>query len=189
MLIIVIIMDDKLTLFLKRSKTNHLFQNIKDDDAQITIDYVAGISIFLLTVAFIFQFSYGLFTPFQTYSDEITLASNRASTILVDRLLAADRSGAMSVIDQGKLHYFNNTKLNYSNKTTYRNTLDELGLNSSEIIYDMSIAVTNLNNIRMNQSGPELPDKQDIGQTRRLVLIVNYSTGYNETAYIYVRVW
>ena len=29
----------------------------------------------------------------------------------------------------------------------------------------------------------------DIGQTRRLVLIINSSTGYSETAFISVRVW
>ncbi len=83
--------------------------NVKGEGAQITIDYVAGMSIFLLTVAFVFQFMYGLFTPFQSGSDEVTLAADRASTILVERLLVADRAGAMSVIDQGKLIYFNNT--------------------------------------------------------------------------------
>ncbi|HWR26334.1 MAG TPA: hypothetical protein VN316_00495, partial [candidate division Zixibacteria bacterium] len=153
-----------------------------------TIDYVAGMSIFLLTVAFVFQFMYGLFTPFQSSSNEITLASDRVSTILVDRLLA-DRSGALSVVDQSKLFYFNNTKLNYSNRTSYKNSLGELGLNSSEIFFDMNISVARLNESIMNQSGPELPEKLDVGQTRRLVLILNSSTGYNESAYILVRVW
>ncbi len=187
-LMISIIMHSRLAIIPKCIHT-HIFHKINEDSAQITIDYVAGISIFLLTVAFVFQFTYGVFTPFQTYSEEITLASNRASTILVDRLLVADGSEALSVINQGKLYYFNNTKLNNSNKTTYRNTLDELGLNSSEKIFDMNLSVTKLDNSKMNQSGPELPDNQDIGQTRRLVLIVNSTTGFNETAYIYVRVW
>ncbi len=161
----------------------------KGESAQITIDYVAGISIFLLTVAFVFQFMYGLFTPFESYSDEIMLAAGRASTVLVERLLAADNSGGMNIIDQGKLYYFNNTKLNQSDQALYKNTLGELGLYGTEIIFDANMSVLRLNGSIMNQSGPALPENTDIGQRRRLVLIINSSTGYNETAYISVRIW
>ena len=165
-------------------------KDVKGEGAQITIDYVAGMSIFLLTVAFVFQFMYGLFAPFQSGSDEVTLAADRASTILVERVLVADGAGAMSVIDQGKLIYFNNTKLNVSNQISYTNTLRELGLFSKESVFDMNISVANFTNPNSPmQSGPELPDNLDIGQTRRFVLIVNTSTGYNETAIISVRVW
>lgn len=166
-------------------------KDVKGEGAQITIDYVAGMSIFLLTVAFVFQFMYGLFAPFQSGSEEVTLAADRTSTILVERMLVADRAGAMSVIDQGKLIYFNNTKLNVSNQTSYTNTLRELGLFSKESVFDMNVSVANLTypDKPMNQSGPELPDNLDVGQTRRFVLIVNTSTGYNETAIISVRVW
>jgi len=164
---------------------------VKGEGAQVTIDYVAGIGIFLLTVAFVFQFMYSLFAPFQSGSDEVTLAADRASTILVERILAADRAGAGSVIDQGKLYYFNNTRLNRSDQTNYNNALGELGLFSKEIIFDVNISVANLTypSSPMNQSGPELPENIDIGQTKRLVLIVNSSTGYNETIIISVRVW
>ena len=166
-----------------------LIQDKNNNCAQMTIDYVAGMGIFLLSVAFVFQFMYVLFTPFQSNSDVITLASDRASMILVDRLLAADGSVGSSVVDQGKLYYFNNTKFNHSNMTIYRNTLGELGLDSSEIIFDMNLSVEGLNGNIMNSSGPVVPENLDIGQTRRLVLIVNSSTGYNESAFISVKVW
>ncbi len=188
MLIILIIMD-KRAFFLKSFRTNQIFPKMKDDSAQITIDYVTGMGIFLLTVAFVFQFMYGLFTPFQSSSDEIKLASDRASTILVDRLLIAERARVPGVVDQGKLYYFNNTKLNPSNGAMYRNALDELGLNSSEIIFDMNLSVTGVDGSIMYQSGPVLPDNINVGQKKRLVLIVNSSNGYNGTAYISVRVW
>ncbi len=164
---------------------------MKGEGAQTTIDYIAGMGIFLLAVAFVFQFMYGLFIPFQSGSEEVTLAADRASTILVERMLVADRAGAMSVIDQSKLIYFNNTKLNVSNQTSYTSTLRELGLSSDKAVFDMNISVANLTypDKPMNQSGPELPDNLDIGQTRRFILIVNTSTGYNETAIISVRVW
>ncbi|MCZ7357457.1 MAG: hypothetical protein O8C66_08015 [Candidatus Methanoperedens sp.] len=162
---------------------------MKDDKAQMTIDYAAGMGIFLLAVAFVFQFIYGLFIPFQSGSDEVVLAADRVSTVLVERLLVADKAGAMNIIDQGKLYYFNNMKLNHSNQTYYNNELGELGLLSNEIIFDVNISATRLDGSIMNQSGPELPENINIGQSKRLVLIVNSSTGYNESAIISVRVW
>ncbi len=171
-------------------------ERYSNDRAQTTIDYMVGMSIFLLTVAFVFQFMNSLFAPFGTTSDDVTLAADRASTVLVERLLIADKSGAMSIIDEGKLNYFNNTRLNYTNKTTdsnnktnYQNALDELGLLSEYIIYDMNMSVTDLNGSKMYISGPELLDDVDIGQTRRLVLIVNSTTGNQTRALLYVRVW
>ncbi|MCZ7362595.1 MAG: hypothetical protein O8C58_04565 [Candidatus Methanoperedens sp.] len=164
---------------------------MKEDSAQINIDYVAGISIFLLAVAFVFQFMNGLFIPFQSGSDEVTLAANSAGTILVERMLVADRSGTINVIDQGKLNYFINSKLNHSNLTAYNNALLELGLFSNDTVLDVNISVAKLASpdTPMNQTGPQLPENIDIGQNKRLILIVNSSTGYNETAIVSVRVW
>jgi hypothetical protein len=162
---------------------------VKSDSAQITIDYLAGIGIFLLSVVFVFQFMYGLFIPFQSGSDKVTLAADRAATVLVERMLIADNPGAMNAIDQGKLYYFNNTKLNYSSQANYTNTLREIGLFSNQTVFDLNISVAYTSGAIMNQSGPALPDNTDIGQTKRMVLIVNSSTGYNETAILSVRVW
>jgi hypothetical protein len=165
--------------------------------AQMTIDYVAGMAIFLLAVAFVFQFMYGLFIPFQSSLDEVTLAADRASTTLVERLLVADNAGAMNAIDQGKLYYFNNFKLNHSNQTAYNTNLSEIGLYcaSATTVFDVNVSVAYVNGTLMNQtgltnpSGPSLPENIDIAQTKRLVLIVNSSTGYKETAILSVRVW
>lgn len=173
-----------------------IMKNFSNERAQTTIDYMVGMSIFILSVAFVFQFMNSLFAPFQTASDDVTLAADRASMILVERLLAADRSGAISIIDQGKLDYYNYTRLNYSNKTIYNNNLtnyqkalDELGLLSENIVFDVNMSVTYLNGTIMYMSGPELLENVDIGQTRRLVLIVNSTTGYQERAVVFVRVW
>lgn len=163
----------------------------KNESAQITIDYITGIGIFLLSVFFVYQFMQGLFIPFQSGSDKVTLAADRAATVLVERFLHVDKSGELNVIDQGKLFYFNNTRLNYSNLTSYNDALRELGLFSNEAVFDLNISIAKLTspNIPMNQSGPALPETTDIGQTKRLVLIINSSTGYNETAILSVRVW
>lgn len=164
-----------------------------DNCAQMTIDYIAGMGIFLIAVAFVFQFIYGLFIPFQSSSEAVTLAADRASTILVERLLIADKSGASNVIDQGKLDYFINIKLNsHSNPQAYDDALHELGLFSRETYtFDLNVSVSNLTNpdVPMSRGGPVIPEKTSIGQTTRFVMVVNTSTGYNETAIISVRVW
>lgn len=170
---------------------------LKNSKAQINIDYIAGIGIFLLAVFFVFQFIYSIFTPFQSSSDQVTLAADRAGTVLVERMLHADRSRELNVLDQGKLYYLNNTMLNYSNLTGYNAALQEIGLFSNESVFDLNISVAYMNGTIMNQngtgfpllSGPALPETTDIGQIKRLVLIVNSSTGYNETAIISMRVW
>ncbi len=164
---------------------------MKSDCAQITIDYITGIGIFLLSVFFVFQFMHGLFIPFQSGSDKVTLDADRAATVLVERFLHVDKSGELNVIDQGKLYYFTNTRLKYSDQTSYNDALRELGLFSNEAVFDLNISVANLTypNTPMYQSGPALPETTDIGQTKRMVLIINSSTGYNETAILLVRVW
>jgi hypothetical protein len=53
----------------------------------------------------------------------------------------------------------------------------------------MNMSVTDLNGSKMYIGGPELLENVDIGQTRRLVLIVNSSTGNQTRALLYVRVW
>ncbi len=157
---------------------------MKSDSAQITIDYIAGIGIFLLSVVFVFQFVYGLFI-FQSGSDKVTLAADRASTMLVERMLAADKPGAMNAIDEGKLSNFY-IKLN-NNET---DVLKEIGLFSNQTVFDLNISVVNLtSNSLINHSGPALPDNTDIGQTKRMVLIVNSTNGNQTYAIFSVRVW
>ncbi len=171
----------------------------------MTLDYIAGIGIFLLAVFFVFQFVYGLFIPFQSGSDKATLAADRAATVLVEQMLHADSSVGLNVINQSKLDSFD---------ATNSNTLNALGLNSTQTVFDLNVSVTNLTsannpnlvymynfyssstfenspsaNKPMYQSGPPLPTEgTDIGQTKRLVLILNSSTGY-KTAILSVRVW
>ncbi len=164
--------------------------SVKCDSAQISIDYIVGIGIFIVAITFVFQFMFTIFAPFQSNSDEMTLAADRASTIIVERLIKAEKSGTLNVVDQGKLYQLNNSKLNYSNQTAYNNILSEIGLISREMSYDLNMTVSYTNNgTLLNFSGPALPTHADIAQTKRFVLITNSSTGYNQTAYISVRVW
>ncbi|MCZ7383712.1 MAG: hypothetical protein O8C63_03060 [Candidatus Methanoperedens sp.] len=157
----------------------------KSESAQVTIDYITGIGIFLLAVIFVFQFVYGLFVPFQSGSDKATLAADRAGTVLVERLLHADKASELNVIDEGKLSNFY-VKL----KNNETDVLKQIGLFSNQTFFDLNISVVNItSNSLMNQSGPALPETTDIGQTKRLVLIVNPTNGNQTYAIMSVRVW
>lgn len=159
---------------------------MKSENAQVTIDYITGMGIFLISIAFVFQFTNTLFIPFHSGSDEVTLAADRASTVLVERILRAEGAETMNVVEQSKLESFINvTEFNRTNG------LRELGLFSEFIIFDLNVSVTNLTNpvAPMYSGGLELPDNTNVGQASQLVLVVNSSTGYNETAIISVRVW
>lgn len=159
---------------------------MKSENAQVTIDYITGMGIFLISIAFVFQFTNTLFIPFHSGSDEVTLAADRASTVLVERILRAEGAETMNMIEQSKLESFINvTEFNRTNG------LGELGLFSEFIIFDLNVSVTNLTNpgAPMYSGGLELPDNTNVGQASQLVLVVNSSTGYNETAIISVRVW
>ncbi|MBE0522149.1 MAG: hypothetical protein IBX39_07800 [Candidatus Methanoperedenaceae archaeon] len=160
-----------------------------DDNAQVTIDYITGIGIFLISIAFVFQFMYTLFIPFHSGTDEAVVAADRASLVLVERVLRAEDSGTLNVVELSRLESFITTKLNFSNDTNYNNGLREAGLFSNHIIFDLNVSVTSLSGDTMYEGGPELPDNTNIGQASQVVLLVNTSTGYSEPAVISVRVW
>lgn len=161
----------------------------KNDDAQMSVDYIAGISIFLIAVMFVFQFVHGLFIPFKSGSDSVTLSADRVSTVLIERYLAVNKSNMIGTVDQGKLLHLTDVKLNISNYSEYKKTLKEVGLFNTEVIYDLNVSVMRFDNSIMSKGGPSLPNNIDIGQTKRMVLIINKSTDYNETAFVEVRVW
>ena len=158
---------------------------MKNDCAQVTIDYIAGIGIFLLSVVFVFQFVYGLFIPFQSGSNEVTLAADRAGTVLVEQMLHAAGTTSMNVIDERKLSDF---YIELNNNET--DALKKIGLFSDQMVFDLNVSVVNLtSNSLINQSGQALPQNTDIGQAKRMVLIVNSTNGNQTYAFFSVRVW
>ncbi|PSQ46058.1 hypothetical protein BRD15_10170 [Halobacteriales archaeon SW_6_65_15] len=56
--------------------------------AQTSIDFVVGMSVFLLTVAFVVAFLPGVFEPFTTSDEGDVLTADRTASLLVEQLLA-----------------------------------------------------------------------------------------------------
>lgn len=56
-------------------------------DGQTSLDFLIGITIFLLAFIFVFAFIPKMFTPFVSNSDQLTMAADRAAEALVESVL------------------------------------------------------------------------------------------------------
>lgn len=154
-----------------------------DSKGQITIDYLIGITIFLFAVLFIFNYTSGIFTPFHSNSDEITLIADRTSTALVEKILSEGDETVPNLVNKAKVDTFFGEL-----DTNYESTVDYLGLTGSYLRYDLNVTMENQTSV-MNTAGKVIPSGVNVGQTRRIVLIKNDATGGTELAIISFRVW
>lgn len=154
-----------------------------DDRAQISIDYLAGMGFFLLTLSFVFQFTSGLFTPFFSNSDETSLVADRVSMMLVDNVLSDNKTSG--VLNRDKTMDFLTNQLNTANYTT---TLRNLGLKGSYISYDLNVSLISLDGSGDFSGGLKLPGTTNIGQTKRTVVFID-SSGSRQRYLLGVRVW
>ncbi len=165
------------------NKPNLLNRKLRrNDEGQVTIDYLMGITIFIVALFFIFQYSAGLFTPFQSNSDEITLVADRVATSITEKEISAGNINTPNLIDGDKTNdYFDLLSSNYENEA------DALGLRGEYHRYELNVTLDNSTEVRM--AGKALPFSDNIGQTKRIVLIEDSDTGETETAILSVRVW
>lgn len=153
-----------------------------DDNGQITVDYLVGITIFLLSLVFVFQYTNGLFTPFESSSDEVTMIADRvATTVVEDRISIGDPQTSNMVSSSLMADLF--TQLD----TNYISTRNLLGLNGTFFCYDLNVSLENSTKI-ISCAGRTLPQVGSIGQTKRIVL-VDDNSGNTQTAILSFRVW
>lgn len=153
-----------------------------DESGQITIDYLVGITIFLLALVFVFQYATGLFTPFESSSDEVTMIADRvATTVVEDRINTGDPHTSNMVSSSLMANFF--TQLD----TNYASTQNSLGLNGTFFCYDLNVSLENSTKV-ISCTGKPLPQVGSIGQTKRIVLVED-SSGNKQTAILSFRVW
>ncbi|WP_440953520.1 DUF7287 family protein [Methanococcoides sp. FTZ1] len=155
-----------------------------NDEGQVTIDYLMGITIFIVALFFIFQYSAGLFTPFQSNSDEVTLVADRVATSITEKEISAGDIRTPNLIDEDKTNDYFDNKLSDNG---YYTEIENLGMRGEYHRYDLNVTLENSTDIRM--AGKPLPLSDNIGQTKRIVLIEDSDTGETETAILSVRVW
>lgn len=159
-----------------------LFDNNK---AQIAIDYLVGITIFLLAVFFVFQYTSGLFTPFESDSDEITLVADRVATTIIENEMSAQSITTPTLANKTRVERF---MLNDMPNPNYNSTIHTLGLSGGFYSYNLNVTIENSTST-MYIAGEELPYYGNIGQTKRVVLLEDVSAGTIETVIVSVRVW
>lgn len=157
-----------------------------DSRGQITIDYLISITIFLLAIVFVFNYTSGIFTPFQSNSDEVTLIADRVSTSAVEKRMSAGDEGLPNLVNDTKMKEFF-TELNATN---YQSTVDSLGMNGTYLRYDLNVTAENISSGKIvYTAGKEIPPQVNVGQTRRVILCKNETTGSKEKMILSFRVW
>ncbi len=151
------------------------------ESAQVSLDFIIGMSIFIISIFFLYTILNGLFVPFQSTSDEIKAMSDRVSTVLVESP-STSNGLAISALNPNILEKSDivqlNSDLNDADSATYHDRLKALGLVTSTLNYRLNVSLYYLNNsLYPNSSSPLLlaGDKPDeytsTAQTVRFVYI------------------
>lgn len=152
-------------------------------DGQITIDYLAAITIFIFVIFFVFNYTSGLFTPFNSESDEVTLIADRVSVTITEKEMSSGDMTTTNLINTEDTDKFF-TLLN----SNYTSTLSSLGLKGEFSSYDLNVTIENSSST-VYMAGKTLPSVGNIGQTKRTVLLEDCENNDVQTATISVRVW
>ncbi len=148
---------------------------VKDNSGQMSIDYLIGITIFILAFIFLFTAIPSMFTPFQSNSDELTMMADRIAATLTEQTLAYRQSTSsplmQSVVDK---NLFDNTY-----KTNLDLLYNSVGLDRDKYHIEARLEWYGPN--PLNSNIPEIhvgdaisdgsPGNQNIGQSRRFVLV------------------
>lgn len=156
---------------------------LDNNSAQINIDYLISITIFLFAIFFVFQFTSGLFTPFQSNSDETTLIADRTATLIVENMMSAGNVAVPNLVNETKVNEFF-TELDGD----YYPFIDTIGLNGTYHSYNLNVTLDNSTAV-VNSAGRTLPSSGNLGQTKRVVLLIDTDTGTTENAILSIRVW
>ena len=167
-----------------------MIRNLVNDDGQISLDYVIGVSIFVVSFFFLYNILTSLFLPFQSNSNENKPMADRASMVLIESTsgLAVSESSP-NIIDKTKIVQLG---ADLNNPLTYDGTRAKLGLVTSNLKYNLNISLRYFNNsLYPNSSYPILmagstPDEYtNVAQTMRVV----YLSQDSKRLMLVVKVW
>ena len=175
-----------------------MVRKCSDSGAQISLDYLIGVTIFLLAFIFVFAFIPGMFVPFNSNSDEITMSADRVASTLVENVLVVGGSDHKQpcILDVATINQFKNDVEN--NPTTCKLQLQKLGLNRSAdgSLYDLQVFISMEGSSPIDIKSSDTMGDTNVGQSKRYVLmrdstaapgsIDNYP---GRSALVIVRVW
>lgn len=163
---------------------------INNCEGLVSIDYIVGISIFIISIFFLFNILASMFIPFESTSDEIKAMSNRISTTLVESSSGLITNAlSPNIIDSAKVSELNES---LNNPLEYDAKMAELGLYAGEIKYKLNISLNYINgDIYTSGSNPMLlggsvPDEYtNVAKTSRIV----YLPSDSRMLMLEVKVW
>lgn len=165
-----------------------------NQNAQISLDYLLGVTIFLLAFIFVFAFIPGMFSPFHSNSDEVTMAADRVAATLVENTLAHGGPGEKqpSILDASSISQF---QAQLANPATSSQLRQSLGLNTSgNSQYNLEVIIEEQGQTPLDFSNGQQPGGSNVGQSRRYVLVQDQDgSGIDNypgrSAIVTVRVW
>lgn len=167
-----------------------IVHSLEKDHGQVSIDYIIGITLFIVAFLFMYNLLTSLLLPFQFNAGEVVPMAERASTVLAESSsgLAISESNP-NVIDKDKVKQLN-SDLNTS--SLYDTTLIKLGLSTTNINYNINVSLRYINNtLYPNPVSPILkagatPDESsNVGKITRVV----YLSQDSQILLLDVKVW
>ncbi|MCK4476078.1 MAG: hypothetical protein KAU16_05060 [Methanophagales archaeon] len=166
---------------------------LKDERGQMSIDFLAGLTLFMLTLLFLVLFIPGMFVPFQSETIDLSSVAYRTSVILVEDPGWWNKTGAgygedwenqnvenvsrvglaidkehPNMLNMSKIDVFNNdTQITNASLTRKLGLYRTIGGN--EIYYGYNIRIEDLNKNPLATRGDPIPEYGDVSSMKRLV--------------------
>jgi len=155
-----------------------IVSSLENDRGQVSLDYIIGITIFIVAFLFMYNLLTSLLLPFQLNADEVKPMAERASTVLVESSsgLATSESNP-NVIDMDKVKQLND---DLNDPLLYDTKLRELGLSTTNINYNINVSLRYINNTLYPGIMPSVPllkaghipdESSNVGKITRIVYL------------------
>jgi len=166
---------------------------VNNNYGQISIDFLVGITIFLLAFLYLITSIPTLFIPFQSNSDELTMMADKVAATLVETELANTTEANTplpGIIDYSK---FIDMKNNMSTSSGSLETRKSLGLDTGDRVYNLEVILQEYNDSTSAFTNYTISDgssagNSNVGQSRRFVMVRNNDFPGTK-AIMVVRVW
>ncbi len=160
-------------------------------DGQISIDFLVGITIFLVAFLYLITSIPTLFIPFQSNSDELTMMADKVAATLVESELANTTAAGTPL--PGIIDYSKFTRLNERINGDSIGTRKALGLDVGDRVYSLEVILQEYNDSTNTFTNYTISDgssagNSNVGQSRRFVMVRNNDFPGTK-AIMVVRVW
>jgi len=170
-----------------------IVSSMQNERGQVSLDYIIGITLFIIAFLFVYNLLTSLLLPFQLNADEVKPMAERASTVLVESSsgLAISESNP-NVIDMDKVIQLDS---DLNDPSIYDTKLKELGLSTTNINYNINVSLRYINNTlypdpsnsfrSLLKAGKTPDESSNVGKITRVV----YLSQNSQILILDVKVW